>query len=102
MGASFRIVDLLLNKFGDLNLAASGIVAGLTLLGGGVLKVVDHFQQAAETLIRLGKDLQGFQTQAMSTRARRMLEGGVTDDERREASIRLKDAEFRRKNLEDL
>ena len=38
----------------------------------------------------------------MSTRARRMLEGGVTDAERKEATIRLRDAEFRRKNLEDL
>lgn len=47
-------------------------------------------------------DLQGFQAQAAATRARRMLEGGVTDAERSEATIRMQDAEFRRRNLEDL
>lgn len=40
-----------------MNLAASGIMAALALLGKGVMTVVDHFKQAADTLAATMDDL---------------------------------------------
>ena len=54
--------------------------------------MVDHFKEAADALAAVTSDLLGFQGQAMATRARRMLEDGVTAEERNKATIRMQDA----------
>ena len=43
-------------------MAASGSVAAFALLGRGIMSVVDHFKEAAETLAEVTNDLQGFQS----------------------------------------
>ena len=102
MGMTFRTLINLSNAFGMSMGPLTGMVGVLGAVKAGFDLVVEHFEGIARSAKEASGALNGMRATAAGISARRMLEGGVTDDERRRAEIMRNDAQFRRKNLEDL
>lgn len=102
LGMTFRTLINLSNAFGTNLGSLMGLIGTIGLIKKGFDLVEDHFANLAKAAQEAAEAFAHMTVVAAEIRADRMKEGGVSEEERQRATFLRDDAQFRRKNLEDL